>query len=261
MARSIIGSVGSYQKGAKNNKTDIKTVQELLTTAATKLRKPQFHPGKVDSQISRIADRSNTVKAITKFQKEHVCLRQPDQVIDVGGRTWKSLVQAAGAVTAVRKPMVGGIATVLMKNKGKTRDLDITTTMKKKLAEAAGAVFGATAIVSVYSGGQPAKGTSTKRTGSVRHDNGHAADVTITVGGKRVELAGMEKLGQYWLAKKFGCAGVGMQSGRGIHLDEWASNTGPKIKGKMGRLWTYGSYSKSKVKLREGVKGTLPDLP
>ena len=43
-----------------------------------------------------------TVQAITKFQREQVGLRRPDQRIDVGGKTWKKLVQVVGG--AVPKP-------------------------------------------------------------------------------------------------------------------------------------------------------------
>ncbi|QDP64079.1 MAG: hypothetical protein Unbinned2301contig1004_5 [Prokaryotic dsDNA virus sp.] len=41
----------------------------------------------------------------------------------------------------------------------------------------------------VFSGGQPAKGTSDKRVGSVRHDHGKSADVFFTKGGQRLNWA------------------------------------------------------------------------
>ena len=40
-----------------------------------------------------------------------------------------------------------------------------------------------------FSGGQPAKGTSDKRVGSVRHDHGKSADVFFTKGGQRLNWA------------------------------------------------------------------------
>jgi len=102
MAARISGSVGSYESGAKNKQVDITTVQELLTAAAIKLRKSQFDPGGIDGKIARVAARSQTVQAITKFQREQVGLSRPDQRIDVAGKTWKKLVQVVGG--AVPKP-------------------------------------------------------------------------------------------------------------------------------------------------------------
>jgi hypothetical protein len=111
MAARISGSVGSYQSGAKNLKADITTVQELLTTAAKKLGKAQYDAGGIDGLIHRVAERSGTVKAITKFQAEQVGMRHPDQRVDVGGKTWKKLVQVVGS-TAPKKPTGSVILTV-----------------------------------------------------------------------------------------------------------------------------------------------------
>lgn len=238
-----------------NKKNDIETVQKLLTTASERLGKPNIHPGTTDGKISKNAAKSDTLKAIENFQGRF--MRSPDIRVDVRGTTLKKLNEFKPKPTT---PTTGGNARVVMNNKNATRNLDITSTLKKKLATAVGAVFGSGAVATVYSGGQPAKGTSTKRTGSVRHDLGHAADLTIVDGsGKKVGLEGMEKLGQWWLAKKYGCAGVGMQSGRGIHLDEWNSKTGPSLKSGMGPYWTYsGAGSKTKSILRKGHSGQLP---
>ncbi|MGU3399223.1 hypothetical protein ACLBWS_05690 [Brucellaceae bacterium D45D] len=41
----------------------------------------------------------------------------------------------------------------------------------------------------VFSGGQPAKGTSSRRVGSVRHDHGNAADVFFSKDGRRLDWA------------------------------------------------------------------------
>ena len=103
----IMGSVGSYQSGAKNFKSDVETVQRMLQAASQKLRKPQFDPNGIDGLINRIAERSGTVKAISNFQKEQVRMTRPDQRVDVNGQTWKALVQAVGSVPAPRpKPVV-----------------------------------------------------------------------------------------------------------------------------------------------------------
>ena len=186
---------------------------------------------------------------------------------DPGGKTITSLKQQAGPVggggvrtPAPQTPAAGGRAVVQMTNQGATRNLPITATLKAKLEQAVGAVFGAGAVVSVYSGGQPALGSGGNRVGSVRHDDGHAADLTIRANGANVGLAGMERLGQWWLASRFGCAGVGMQSGRGIHLDEWGSNSGPALQSGMGPLWTYdgGAGPNTRRILQRGHGGEMP---
>lgn len=46
----------------------------------------------------------------------------------------------------------------------------------------------------VFSGGQPSKGTSDRRVGYVRHDNGEAADVFFLKDGKRLDWANPEHL-------------------------------------------------------------------
>lgn len=44
----------------------------------------------------------------------------------------------------------------------------------------------------VFSGGQPAKGTSSRRVGSVRHDHGNSADVFFSKDGQRLDWANPE---------------------------------------------------------------------
>jgi len=252
----ILSPVGSWddpkiKSKRGNQKRDVTTVQKLLIEAADRMGNQSFNPGKPNGLISKTADRSATLKAIGNFQARF--LSKPDRRVDVGGKTIRKLSD----FTVVRQVKKGGLATVIMTNTGRRRNLPITDTLMKKLGEAVGAVFGSEAIASVYSGGQPAKGTSTKRIGSVRHDLGHAADITIVrKNGKKVQLAGMEILGQWWLANECGCAGVGMQRGRGIHLDEWNSTTGPKLTGKMGPYWIYasGAGASTRAKLRAGTR-------
>ena len=72
--------------------------------------------------------------------------------------------------------------------------------------------------VDVTSGGQPAKGTSTRRTGSTRHDNGHAADVQLTTANGRVlDINNAQDLPiiQNFIkeAKKAGATGIGAGNG------------------------------------------------
>lgn len=118
MSARISGSVGSYQSGAKNNSLDITTVQELLTAAAIKLKKPVFDPGGIDGKIGRVAERSGTVKAITQFQRLQVGMARPDQRIDVDGKTWKKLVQIAGSIPPKKAPTPTGLVTLTVSHGG-----------------------------------------------------------------------------------------------------------------------------------------------
>src|SRR4029077_12165140 len=65
----ITGSVGRWEKGARNLQADVKTVQRLLETAAQKLQAPDLDPKGVDGKIARQSAKSNTVAAIEAFQK------------------------------------------------------------------------------------------------------------------------------------------------------------------------------------------------
>lgn len=97
MAQSISQSVGSYESGAKNLPADVKLVQELLTQVAKTLHISEFDPKGVDGKIGKPGSNSNTVKAITNFQRQKVGIN-PDQRIDVNGKTWNTLVSLAGPV-------------------------------------------------------------------------------------------------------------------------------------------------------------------
>ena len=90
----ITGSVGRWEKGARNLQADVKTVQRLLETAAQKLQAPDLDPKGVDGKIARQSAKSNTVAAIEAFQKRSKI--SIDGLIEPGGRTWQALLQAAG---------------------------------------------------------------------------------------------------------------------------------------------------------------------
>jgi hypothetical protein len=89
----ITGSVGRWEKGARNLQADVETVQRLLETAAQKLQAPDLDPKGVDGKIARQSAKSNTVAAIEAFQKRsNISI---DGLIEPGKRTWQAL-QAAG---------------------------------------------------------------------------------------------------------------------------------------------------------------------
>jgi peptidoglycan hydrolase-like protein with peptidoglycan-binding domain len=90
----ITGSVGRWEKGARNLEADVKSVQRLLETAARKLQAPDLDPKGVDGKIARESEKSNTVAAIEAFQKRsNISI---DGLIEPGGQTWQALLQAAG---------------------------------------------------------------------------------------------------------------------------------------------------------------------
>ena len=124
-------------------------------------------------------------------------------------------------------------------NQGATRNRPVTQTLVTKLITAVAAFYGQDYRIEVYSGGQAAIGTGGSRTGTVRHDNGHAADIyIIDPSGRHVPSSAQGGFAQYWLDKNNGSVGVGMNRG-GIHLDEWGSSTGPQLRGGMGYRWSY----------------------
>lgn len=264
---NIFAPVGPWEdpvvtRSNGNRQSDVETIQRLLTTAFQNQDNAGFNPGVVDGKINRVASRSATLRAIKNFQQEF--MSRPDSRVDPNGGTLRRLNQQQGdggngSGVSTTPSIGGGIGIVRMTNGSATRNLPLTNTMMTKLQQAVGAVFGSGAVASVYSGGQPAKGSGGNRVGSVRHDLGRAADLTITANGAQVGLAGMERLGQWWLARRFGSAGVGMQSGRAIHLDEWGSSTGPALAGGMGPYWTYGGAgANTRTILQRGHGGQLP---
>ena len=90
----ITGSVGRWEKGARNLQADVETVQRLLETAAQKLHAPDLDPKGVDGKIARQSAKSNTVAAIEAFQKRsNISI---DGLVEPGGQTWQALLQAAG---------------------------------------------------------------------------------------------------------------------------------------------------------------------
>ena len=93
MSAEISGSVGRWEKGARNLQADVKTAQRLLSTAAKTLKAPEIDPKTVDGKISRPPAASDTVKAIEAFQSRFTAAA--DGIIEVGSQTWIALLQAA----------------------------------------------------------------------------------------------------------------------------------------------------------------------
>lgn len=78
------------------------------------------------------------------------------------------------------------MVTIVEATKGKIRDKPISKKLRSVLEKAAKAAGIDT--VTVTSGGQVAKGTKGKRTGSVRHDLGNAADIQLSINGRTLDF-------------------------------------------------------------------------
>jgi hypothetical protein len=91
---ALTGSVGRWEKGARNLQADVETVQRLLQTAAQKLQAPQLDPKGVDGKIARQSAKSNTVSAIEAFQsRSNISM---DGLIEPGSQAWQALLQTGG---------------------------------------------------------------------------------------------------------------------------------------------------------------------
>jgi len=93
MKPEISGSVGRWEKGARNLQADVKIVQGVLRGAAKTLKAPEIDPKGVDGKISRPPAMSDTVIAIEAFQSRFT--GAVDGVIAPGSQTWAALLALA----------------------------------------------------------------------------------------------------------------------------------------------------------------------
>ncbi len=94
MSVQIFGSVGRWERGAQNVKTDVETIQQLLQLAATMLNAPQVDPHGVDGAIAHPPAGSATVQAIESFQGRFTSA--VDGIIAPSSDTWGALMHATG---------------------------------------------------------------------------------------------------------------------------------------------------------------------
>jgi murein DD-endopeptidase MepM/ murein hydrolase activator NlpD len=91
MNSQISASVGRWEKGARNFPADVRTVQQLLKSAAGILEAPEIDPKGVDGKISRPSATSDTVEAIEAFQSRFTSA--VDGVIAPASQTWSALLE------------------------------------------------------------------------------------------------------------------------------------------------------------------------
>lgn len=94
MNSQISGSVGRWEKKARNLPPDIEVVQRLLERAANALQASELDPNGVDGKIARPPATSNTVSAIEAFQSRFTS--SVDGLIKPDSQTWNALLDAAG---------------------------------------------------------------------------------------------------------------------------------------------------------------------
>ena len=138
-----------------------------------------------------------------------------------------------------------GTGRVRMANQGATRNQPLQASLLRILdtaAEAAGV------DVVVFSGGQDAQGQGTRRTGSVRHDNGRAADIYIYSDGQRLRTDREDPIVANFIAQAVAAgargigAGPGYMGGVGIHVDILGDRAGANYWGDAGRTANTPDY-------------------
>ena len=135
---------------------------------------------------------------------------------------------------------------VRMQNRGATRNQPLDSRLMSVLRSAAEE---AGVDVVVFSGGQDQQGTpGARRTGSIRHDNGLAADVWIYSDGQRLRTSRENPIVAKFIAacvaagaKGIG-AGPGYMDGVGIHVDLWGERAGSRTWGAGGRSSNTPAY-------------------
>ncbi len=133
-----------------------------------------------------------------------------------------------------------GRAEVTYNNQGATRNQPIQPLLMDRLQTSISDVYGPGYRAEIYSGGQPPIGTSNRRTGTIRHDNGYAADIYIydPSGNRLRSRSQLAPLRDHWRSNNYGSFGMVMRGG-GVHADLWGGNGGPSLRGGMGYEWSY----------------------
>lgn len=146
------------------------------------------------------------------------------EVTAAGQDPIQEVIDAAGPGAGQRKVQI------IDETAGKTRSQPVQPQVMSQVSTAASAVGPGIGIV-ITSGGQAAAGEGGPRTGSTRHDHGGAADIILTVNGKRVLPSENKELYAKFFeeAAAAGMTGLGHYSW-GIHVGggseaAWGPNT------------------------------------
>lgn len=99
----LSGSVGRWERRARNRRADIEVVQRLLEAASQALQAPELDPKGVDGKIARPSATSRTVAAIEAFQSRFTS--SVDGLIKPDSQTWHALLNAVIEKPAVHEPL------------------------------------------------------------------------------------------------------------------------------------------------------------
>lgn len=136
--------------------------QEFSKRLKTDEQKSRF-----DDVIRRSIEQNNTKDVFSNIQQQ---LKETPQTAPVQPQ------KITSAPTAVPTAVSTSSVSELQSRVADIRDLPIASNLKQQLSYAAEKTG---VKVEIFSGGQPGIGTSTKRTGSTRHDFGNAADIKL----------------------------------------------------------------------------------
>lgn len=126
---------------------------------------------------------------------------QRDAGLQIDGIVGPKTRAALDGWTEPPSPRQAVVAGLFYVNQHAIRNQRITAYLEERLKEGVAACYGPNCRIEVYSGGQPRKGSGGKRTGSVRHDGGKAADIHVFLPDGR-QITGLElgRLAQWWLS-------------------------------------------------------------
>jgi murein DD-endopeptidase MepM/ murein hydrolase activator NlpD len=102
VSSKLSGSVGRWERRARNRPSDVEVVQRLLEMAAQVLQAPQLDPKGVDGKIARPPATSDTVIAIEVFQSRFTS--SVDGLIKPDSQTWHALLDAVGQKPGIHEP-------------------------------------------------------------------------------------------------------------------------------------------------------------
>jgi hypothetical protein len=150
---------------------------------------------------------------------------------------------------------------LIYRNTNAIRNKPITPKLFREISDGISRVYGPDVQGVIYSGGQDSKGKGTRRTGSIRHDKGHAADVHLYRGNTLITGIELALFAQYWAAMAIGGVGLEMVGG-GIHIDQWKV---PPAGG--GMYWSYPNGAQNSIvrktqksMVQSGLNGNMPEL-
>jgi murein DD-endopeptidase MepM/ murein hydrolase activator NlpD len=98
----LSGSVGRWERRARNRRPDVEVVQRLLEAAAQALQAPELDPKGVDGKIARPPATSNTLTAIEAFQSRFTS--SVDGVIKPDSQTWHALLGVVSEKPEIQEP-------------------------------------------------------------------------------------------------------------------------------------------------------------